>query len=271
MAKRALCIGINDYPGTDSDLSGCVNDAEDWADLLVQRGFTVRKLLDRQATGAAICRGIARLLADSEPGDRLVIQFSGHGTFVPDEDGDESDGTDECLCPYDVMARGPISDDDLFEYYSCRPPRTRLVMIADSCHSGTVARFAPITTPATLPQANAPQRNVRFLPPATFLSRRSLARLGTRYRARRGNPPGRHAGLVIAGCQDHEYSYDAVFEGRSNGVFTFVALRALAALGPESTYQDWIQAIRQVLPSRQYPQSPKLHGHTHWKKWRLFH
>ena len=31
MAKYALCIGINDYPGTDSDLSGCVNDANDWA------------------------------------------------------------------------------------------------------------------------------------------------------------------------------------------------------------------------------------------------
>ncbi len=31
MTKRALCVGINDYPGTNSDLSGCVNDAEDWA------------------------------------------------------------------------------------------------------------------------------------------------------------------------------------------------------------------------------------------------
>ncbi len=27
MAKKALCIGINDYPGTGSDLAGCVNGA----------------------------------------------------------------------------------------------------------------------------------------------------------------------------------------------------------------------------------------------------
>jgi len=27
MGKHALCIGIDDYPGTDSDLAGCVNDA----------------------------------------------------------------------------------------------------------------------------------------------------------------------------------------------------------------------------------------------------
>ena len=31
MSKKALCIGINDYPGTQNDLSGCVNDANDWA------------------------------------------------------------------------------------------------------------------------------------------------------------------------------------------------------------------------------------------------
>jgi len=31
MAKLALCIGINDYPGTVNDLSGCVNDAQDWS------------------------------------------------------------------------------------------------------------------------------------------------------------------------------------------------------------------------------------------------
>ena len=39
MTKRALCIGINDYPGTGSDLSGCVNDAKDWAGMLTGRGF----------------------------------------------------------------------------------------------------------------------------------------------------------------------------------------------------------------------------------------
>lgn len=35
VAKRALCIGSNDYPGTDGDLSGCVNDAHDERDEVV--------------------------------------------------------------------------------------------------------------------------------------------------------------------------------------------------------------------------------------------
>ena len=48
MATKALCIGINDYPGTDNDLSGCVNDAQDWAEELSRRGFTVPNCLTRR-------------------------------------------------------------------------------------------------------------------------------------------------------------------------------------------------------------------------------
>jgi metacaspase-1 len=35
MAKKALCVGINDYPYEGNDLKGCVNDAKGWADLLI--------------------------------------------------------------------------------------------------------------------------------------------------------------------------------------------------------------------------------------------
>jgi hypothetical protein len=31
--KRALCVGVSDWPFEDSDLAGCVNDAEAWAAL----------------------------------------------------------------------------------------------------------------------------------------------------------------------------------------------------------------------------------------------
>ena len=39
--KTALCIGINNYPGTQNDLNGCVNDANDWTAELKARGYTV--------------------------------------------------------------------------------------------------------------------------------------------------------------------------------------------------------------------------------------
>lgn len=268
MAKLALCIGINDYPGTGSDLAGCVNDANDWAAALRKRGFAVKMLLDRQATGKAMRAAIAALVGGARAGDSIVIQYSGHGSFVPDEDGDEPDGTDECLCPYDIRTKGPITDDELFELYSARKPGVKILMVSDSCHSGTVARFAPITTPPTMVGGHAPQRKVRFLPPAVYLSKGEVAKLGSRRAYRKSSPPGRYAALLMAGCQDTEYSYDAYFRGRPNGAFSFVALRALAKLSPKATYRDWFTAIRKALPSQQYPQSPNLYGSSSMRGWK---
>lgn len=270
MRKHALCIGINDYPGTGSDLAGCVNDANDWKAALASRGFSVRRMLDGEATGAAIREAVAAALAGADDGDVVVVTYSGHGSFVPDEDGDEPDGTDECICPHDIARNGPITDDDLFDLYGRGKPGVRLVVVSDSCHSGTVTKFAPIRTPPTTTGPRAPQRKVRFLPPTSFLSKREAALLGRRRAMRRSGPPGRHAALLLAGCQDTEYSYDAWFRGRPNGAFTFVALRALEALPATATYRDWYEAIRKDLPSQQYPQSPNLFGSTRMKRWPVF-
>src|SRR4051794_33310661 len=88
---HALCIGINQYPGTGYDLRGCVNDAEDWATRLDKRGATVVTLLDEAATGAAIRAAIVERLAAADPGDLVVITWSGFGTWVPDIDGEHVD------------------------------------------------------------------------------------------------------------------------------------------------------------------------------------
>jgi hypothetical protein len=268
MAKHALCVGINDYPGTGSDLAGCVNDANDWAAALKARGFTVTTLFDKQATGKAMRKAFADLVGDAKSGDSIVIQYSGHGSFVNDESGDEPDGTDECLCPYDINSNGPITDDELFDIYSAKAPGVKLVVISDSCHSGTVSRFAPITTPPAIKGKRAPQRKVRFLPPAVFLSRRDLSKLGVRRALRSSGPPGRHAALLMSGCQDTEYSYDAYFQGRPNGAFSFVALNALKTLPANASYRDWYSTIRKSLPSQQYPQSPNFYGTARMKRWR---
>lgn len=38
------------------------------------------------------------MAASCEPGDFFVVYYSGHGTNVEDQDGDEEDGNDEALC-----------------------------------------------------------------------------------------------------------------------------------------------------------------------------
>ncbi|GAA3457029.1 caspase family protein [Dactylosporangium matsuzakiense] len=275
--KLALCIGINDYPGTENDLAGCRNDAEDWAAALSTRGFAIDSLIDGAATGEAIRAGIRHLLTTATSGDTVVITYSGHGTWVPDTGGDEPDHRDEALCPHDIGENGPLLDDDLHDLFARSSPGVRTVLISDSCHSGTLTRL-------NHPLGDHPTRT-RFLPPATFLTpqdRRRATTLDTHLPPRRHTAAtprlhtavagaGRHrvpdrprpadhrpTALLLAGCADTEYAYDATFNGRPNGAFTYVALSALGGLPRSATYRDWIEAIRVSLPSQDYPQTPSL-------------
>lgn len=255
--RYALCIGVNDYPGTDNDLAGCVNDAQDWADELTKRGFDTELMLDSEATGEAMRAGIRRKLAGAATGDRVVITYSGHGTWVPDDSGDEPDGRDEALCPYDIFTNGPLVDDELYDILSERHRGTRVVVISDSCHSGTVARLAP--------PLGASTDKVRFLPPSVFLAPDEAARASRIPRVAAGRP--RNAALLMSGCRDFEYSYDADFGGRPNGAFTYVALATLRDLPAGATYRDWAAAIAKRLPSRDYPQTPGLDGSSTQRRW----
>jgi hypothetical protein len=243
MAKIALCIGINDYPGTNMDLRGCVNDANDWAAVLEDRGFAVTKLLDAGATKKAMVEGIRETLGRAKSGDSVVLTFAGHGTYAPDENGDESDFFDEGLCPYDIRKAGALIDDEIHELFAARKSGVRLVLISDSCHSGTVTRAAPA-------EADAEGPRPRFMPIGNWLPEQALPLLK------------QHGDLLLAGCAEgqNNFSYDARIGGRFNGAFTAYALRTLRSLPAAATYADWHKAISKYLPSASYPQAPQLFG-----------
>lgn len=252
MSKQALCIGINDYPGTRNDLAGCVNDANDWAEELTRRGFTVTRLLDAQATRSAMRQAIADLIAGGRDGDNLVITYSGHGTWVRDTGGDEPDGRDEALCPYDIGSAGALLDDELGTLFGGLKPGARLLLLSDSCHSGSVSRGKDEELDPGAPR-------VRFLPPADWLPADALPPEpgpGTRVVSGLRRTGG---DLLLAACKDTEYSYDSRFRGRPNGAFTYYALKTLRADSPAS-YDAWFNAIRRYLPSASLPQTPQILG-----------
>lgn len=159
---RALVIGINSYPGItiaglpgQRDLKGAVLDANSMAEFLVaEYGFTkgqVKLLKDGDATRAAIIEAIKTwLIGGTQPGDRAVLYFAGHGAQARDENGDEPDGDrfDEALVPADAvgdLARAPVKlknlilDDELGAYVEKLGDRD-LIAIFDACHSGTITR-----------------------------------------------------------------------------------------------------------------------------------
>lgn len=259
-AKLALCVGINDYPGTGSDLSGCVNDAKDWKQALQKRGFTVATLIDKQATAAAIRARLTQLVRAGMKGDTVVFTYSGHGSWLPDDDGDEVDGRDEMICPYDVYSGGAVMDDDLHEIFSQRADGVRIVFVSDSCHSGTVAKFF-----APPPSVGKNYARPRFLHPRAFVKSKKLLKAIDRVAALPKTQQAKFPALLAAGCTDTEFSWDANFGGRPNGAFSYFALRALAA-NPK-TYAAWMNAVRTKLPSTAHPQSPSLYGASASKKW----
>ena len=67
-----------------------------------------------------------------------------------------------------------------------------------------------------------------------------------------------------------EYSYDAWFNGRANGAFTYTALKCLRALDSEASYQDWYREIRKYLPNIHYPQTPQIVASKYQKyRWKI--
>ncbi len=276
MAKKALCIGINNYPGTDMDLQGCVNDATDWAGVLGERGFKVASLLDDQATKAAMLKSMGELIGKAGKGDTLVITFSGHGTYQPDTDGDEVDGLDEALCPYDLQTNGEaLTDDEIRNLFLTRKAGVRIVLISDSCHSGTVTRAAKAEKDA--------DSRPRFMPMGNWLPDKLLPKNRSgKVAATMSGPAGtsplvaaysnKLGDLLLSGCKEgpNNFSYDARIKGRFNGAFTYYALKSLKAMKPGATYAEWHKAITKYLPSASYPQSPQIVGSATARKGKIF-
>lgn len=267
--KRSLHIGINNYPGTDMDLSGCVNDARDWMDSLAARGFQATVLLDGDASKRTMMEAITSIVRDTGRDDIAVITYSGHGTWVPDDDGDEADGRDEALCPHDITQGNVLKDDELYELLSERKPGARIVVISDSCHSGTVTK-ACRAIPGTEGDPWHFQK-IRFLAPECYIGDdEAYLRRARRVEKIRAAGKIRAAAVLLSGCKDEEYSYDAWFNGRPNGAFTYVALQALEKLPETATYRDWYREIRKALPHVNYPQTPQLTGSSNQRAWWIF-
>jgi metacaspase-1 len=234
--KKAVCIGINNYPGTANDLQGCINDANDWAALLLGFGFSVNTMLDAQATRQNVKAALGELVSAAGAGDVVVFTYSGHGTQVFDISGDEGDTYDEAIYVYD----GTVLDDELRAIITNINPQATLVVISDSCFSGTVTRIAP--------EAGKP----RYMPPSG-VSARSVVK--QRFLLPEASMPE----ILISGCTDSEYSYDAEFNGRPNGAMSALAIRVIKE-NPQVTYSEFYANLRKLLPSSTYPQSPQLEG-----------
>ncbi len=130
--KYAIVVGISDYPGTNSDLSYCDDDARDMAAALEVYGFThIETLIDATAFYDAIFDAIEAVPSDA---DEVVFFFSGHGGNGIAPDGD-AEKVDEAIFSFNGDNFAPIWDGQLkgaFERFTA----ARIVFIFDSCNAG---------------------------------------------------------------------------------------------------------------------------------------
>jgi metacaspase-1 len=169
--KRALIVAIGRYP-TQSGWAplNAANDASLLYRTLQRQGFEAEQitlLADEKATGEQILHSIRRVLLDpAAPGDVLLLHYSGHGTRLPDDNGDELDGLDEALVPFDAIGeQGGIRDETigalLGEIRAKIGPTGQLIVLFDACHMGSATRAAPMSGAvrgATLVAAKAKNR-----------------------------------------------------------------------------------------------------------------
>jgi caspase domain-containing protein/uncharacterized protein DUF4384 len=147
----AVVVGVNDYAAYEGveggDLRGAVHDALSMRGVLQSRfnvpPENILTLLDRDATKDAIRDGLTGWLPTRvTPEDRVIFFFAGHGAQMGDVDWDETDYLDETISPADALATradNDINDDELRSWLS-ESAAAQIVVILDSCHSGTGTR-----------------------------------------------------------------------------------------------------------------------------------
>lgn len=272
----SLHLGLNRvsaaaYEGWEGPLAACEFDARDMASLARSQGMTPTVLLTQKATRAALISGMRKAAKTLKSGDFFFLSYSGHGGQVRDANGDEPDGKDETWCLYD----GQLIDDELYLELSRFAAGVRVLVLSDSCHSGSVTRAR---TPPTPP----PGQRLKLMPDAVALRvyakhngfydklQADVARQAAAAQKAQADPdaalaqvaltgPAAHAValvgsfkpsvVLISGCQDNQFSMD----GDHNGAFTEKLLLVWNQGSFKGTYTSLHARIRAAMPASQTP------------------
>ncbi len=267
----SLHIGLNGvsgaaYGGWDGPLAACEFDASDMAALARTRGMKPTILLTKKATRAAALAAMRSSAKTLTAGDFFFLTYSGHGGQVPDVTGEEADKKDETWCLYD----GQLIDDELYFELSRFKAGVRILVLSDSCHSGTVTREA------AMPVATIPSQRPKLMPEAVAmrtyrdhqafydkLQKDVAAAAGKRVvdpdsAIAQVAASGRLSAIVakfnpavilVSGCQDNQTSMD----GEHNGAFTEQLLKVWNQGAFRGNYANFHARIKARMPATQSP------------------
>lgn len=230
--RVALLFAINDYPGSANDLSCCVADLELSSSRLGALGFQIRAFRDSEATRGQFREQLTYAFTHAVAGDYIWIDYSGHGSNVPDRNGDEPDGRDETLYLYD----GNFLDDETDALCKLIPEGVTVVFFLDSCFSGSATRLA----------GGDVSRRIRYMPPEHPV--------GNFKRVKRAIPPDYNR-IVISACLENESAEEGMIGETCNGV---AHAYLWATYKPGETWDEWFKRLRMYVPNKNFSQTPTL-------------
>lgn len=245
----SIHIGTNSlsdhYRGAFAPLAAPERDVGLMAALARERGFDeVRELRGPAATSAAVLGALGDAGRTLRAGDLLVVTFAGHGgrVFRPaalrrGTGPDTVDGRDETVCLYDRQ----LLDDEVEVACRAFAPGVRILLLVDSCHSGTVNEAPPNAPPPRKDDDPRPARRLEVdTAVQTYLAGAGAydAVRAAVARAREGSDRLRAALILLSACKEFQLAREdgehglftrAVAEAVRGGVESHVALARVVA------------------------------------------
>ncbi len=272
--KRALLIAIGNY---NKEVTGwnpisSANDVPLVKDALVSQGFkseNISVLVDEKAGYEAILQALDKLLADAQPNDVVLIHYSGHGQQITDDNNEEIDNFDEAMVPFDAHSRFQkgiyegqkhIRDDEIGRRLTLLRQKVgvggSVLLIMDSCHSGTASRG--------LAKTRGTQETFNTAPPKAGEAKAESGLFGLGDGAEKQTPM---APLVcFYGASAHELNYETKSsDGTGVGSLSLAFSDAFTNAKPTQTYAELFDQIKikmSVLAPRQTPQAEGNLGNT---------
>ena len=268
--KNALLVGIN-YKGTNYQLNGCINDVTNMSKFLktVLKYDKITEITDDtriKPTRANIISNLVNMVKNSKRGDRLLFLYSGHGSLVKDQNGDETSGYDSCLCPIDTLKNGKyIIDDEIRNNIVNKiPAGVRMTFIFDCCNSGTGCDLTYTLNDNSDANSVEYNNNIMNTPETEMSLVKKICKLKmTRVQSISKNSKYKDSFgdvCMISGCLDSQTAEDAYENGQYGGALCISLLELLKETGPTITNGELLMRLRALIKQKQYSQKVQLMG-----------
>jgi hypothetical protein len=267
--RLALLVGISKYRQVTTNAWPRLHAHKDVAEMKrvlmkPQYGFREEDILvleDQAATAEGIRKAFKEhLITKARPGAVVVIHVSGHGQQVADQNGDELDGLDETIVPYDATDQSAsegatvnIRDDEIADWLSELQAKMRrpdgkvdgsINVFLDSCFSGTATRGTLVERGRGWDESlDGPKPAARVVAAASRVGTNSLRDAEGDY-------------VFISASQSDQRAREV----GGMGLFTRALVGALERATERTTYRDLLNEVSTEVMAEVRNQVPQLEG-----------